>query len=269
MSGLKLFMYEHVKSFKQLVSLSISSTRKHYAGTSLGIFWSLYKDIIYLITYSFFMTFIYRGGDIDGAPRTVYLVTGMLAWFFISEVLSTGSQCLIRNKTILKSIKFPVSIIPTYETLSIFYRRSLTYLIGFAILAFFGYLKNIQPLLFIYYNIAMIFLMIGFTHFISGFIAISKDFKELYMALIRIIIYFIPIFWSVQSISSLTKYPIVEKLIFANPITYILCGFRESFQVSNYITLNYHIYFWVVVLLLFVFGAILQDKLRKYYPDFL
>ncbi|MFV0425165.1 MAG: ABC transporter permease [Bacilli bacterium] len=269
MSTIKLFLNEHISSFKQLISLSISSTRKHYAGTSLGIFWSLYKDIIYLVTYSFFMTFIYRGGSIDGAPRTVYLVTGMLAWFFISEVLSTGSQCLIRNRSIFKSIKFPVSIIPTYETLSIFYRRSLTYVIGFIILAFFGYLKNIQPLLFIYYNFAMIMLMIAFTHFISGFIAISKDFKELYMAIIRIIIYFIPIFWSVESIGGLTDLAIVKKLILANPITYILCGFRESFQVSNYITINYHLYFWGVVFLLLILGAVLQGRLRKFYPDFL
>ncbi len=263
------FYKEHILCFRQMISLSISSTRRHYAGTSLGIFWSLYKDIIFLITYSFFMGFIYPSSTIDGVPRTVYLVTGMIAWFFISEVLGTGTQSILRNRRIFKSIKFPISIIPTYETLSIFYRRALTYAIGFIILGIYGYLGDIKIFTFLYYNIVMILLMIALNHVISGFVAISKDFKELYLALVRILIYFVPIFWSVGTYASSSSNEIIKYAIFSNPITYILNGFRESFQISDYNTFNYHIYFWCVLTLLFLLGAVIQSKLRDYYADFI
>ncbi len=268
--GVKYVIKEHIDNSSKIMALSIASTRKHFVGTSLGIFWSLWKDVVYLSTYYFFVTFVYGAiSDIEGAPRMVYLFSGLLPWFFMMECLSLGAQSLIRNKTIFTKIKFPISIIGTYETLSIFYRRSLTYLFGFLIFAIYGYLQNLNVFAFIYYNFAMILLMMAFIQLISGVIAISKDIGELYNSIVRILVFFHPILWAFNRFEGVAYGEILAKIVMLNPMVYIILGFRQSLGITHYVTLNYHIYFWVLLLVMFILGANMQYNLRKYYADFI
>ncbi len=248
--------------------------------TTLGSYWHIVRDIIFFITYILFMLFIRGTGNIDQIPVVLYLITGLVAWYFISDVYSGGATCIKNSRGIISKVKFPLNIIPVYSVLAIFYRRGMTYIILFLIVTYYllSGTANVEVHIFklLYYTIAMLIFTVGFSLLISSFIGISRDFHELYKSIIRIQMYFNPIFWDITSIerklaNSTSTLGIVSNWIFdvlmLNPSVYILTGYRESFGASRSNDLVGTAVFWGIVLFLYVFGFKMQSRLRSLYAD--
>jgi teichoic acid transport system permease protein len=57
-----------------------------------------------------------------------------------------------------------------------------------------------------------------------------------------------------------------------NPLYYLMEGYRTSFFGSEWYFIEhwqYTLYFWAIVLVLFLFGAILHVKFRRHFIDYL
>lgn len=176
---------------------------------------------------------------------------------------------------------FPITIIPIYYTLSILYRRGLTYIILFTIItaSMMMGVENVKIdfLSFLYYTASMIIVMMAYSMFMSAFVTVSRDFNELYKSFVRIQMYFVPIFWDITTIlkkMDALKFGFADefKVIFevimtCNPIVYILNGYRASFGAYNHNTTLSLIIFWIVVVTLFVLGFKTQSRMRKIYAD--
>ncbi len=110
----------------------------------------------------------------------------------------------------------------------------------------------------------MFILMILWNQILSSLVAVSNDFEQLYKALVQVLFYSMPIIWSMEVIS---PYPLATKIVNLNPFVYIIQGFRDSFTTGALPNNDVTLYFWVLCLVLFVFGAILQFRLRRHYVD--
>ncbi len=277
-NGIKeVVTYRHM-----LFSMAFSTFKKETLSTTLGVGWHFVRDVIFFVTYVLFMLFVRGNSPIDRLPAVVYLIVGLVAWYFMFDVINGGVACIRQAANIIKKVKFPIVIIPFYNTLSILYRRVVTYVIVSIVLAIYV-LKNssvlFNPIMFIYYFVAMVIFIAGFNLVFSGIVAISKDFYQLYKAIARIQLYLNPIFWNVSYIetkieqlnfvgSNIIGY-IFDIYVNINPAIYLLSGFRESFGGIKYNGIYATITFWVVVLILYVIGFNLQSKLRRIYADVL
>lgn len=266
MKSLNYVINEHKCNLKKINHLAINEIKIMSSGTSLGYWWTLVKDIIYFIAYGTFMTLLYGNTDIDGLPRLVYLVTALIPWYFISDCLGGGSRAIRKRGGILTKIKFPLTIIPTYDILSIFYKRAASYSILFFILIINGYFLQIEWFLFLYFVFASLIFAIAFNMLISGFVAISKDFTELYSSIVRILFFFVPILWSLDQFAD---HKIVSLVLAANPLVYILTGIRGSLAYGASFNLSYAIYFWFITFIIFLLGCMVQYRLKTVYADFL
>ncbi|MGL4589753.1 MAG: ABC transporter permease [Mycoplasmatales bacterium] len=266
MNAIKYVVHEHYTNLKKINTLAVNEIKIYAKGSGLGYWWTLVKDIIYFIAYGAFMTLLYGNTEIGGVPRLVYLVSALIPWYFISDCLGGGANAIKKRGGILTKIKFPISIVPTYEILSIFYKRIASYLIIIVVLGMYGYLNHFNLFQFVYYQFAMICFLMAFNQLISGFVAISKDFAEFYSAMVRILFFFVPILWSFETIGGVDN--IAVKLVALNPLVYLIEGMRSAFVYNNPISLDYSIYFWVVTLLVFLVGAFVQNKLKRLYADF-
>jgi len=203
-------------------------------------------------------------GDIMGMNSIVYLLTGLIPWFFISDVLNQGSRSIKNNKGIVQSLRFPIVVLPTIEVLSIFIRRYFTFFILLIVNTVFGYLRYFNIILFIYYMICMLVLMICMNLVLSAFVAVSEDFHQLYLAIVRVMIYSLPIMWSFEKVNSL----VAMILLRINPMVYVIMGFREAFVLGDRPNSIYTLYFWVSILVIGLTGCFVQNKLKRYYADF-
>ncbi len=265
MRAIKNYWKEHIRNYSKIWILAQSSRKKETVRTTFGPFWNLIRDIIFLVAYSVFFTLISSGSKIDGVPRLTYLASGLVAWFFISAALNQSSKCIKKNRIMFTKMKFPITIIPTFEVLATYLIRLPSLLIAFVIVGATYGLQDFNILLFMYYNIAMVLLMHSIVLVFSGFIALSKDFTQLYLAFTRILFYFVPILWTKSNFNSLW----FQTILVFNPFVYVIDGFRDAFVFGNRIGMFETSVFWIVVLTLHIMGCVIQDSFKRIYSDFL
>ena len=275
--AVKVLLIEHKDNLRRINELAIHESKVAYARTTLGYWWTLYKDILYFLAYGFFMYLIFSNSSIQGVPRLVYLVSGLIPWYFIGECLGSGANAIRKKGGILKKVKFPITIVPTIDILGIFYRRLASYLIILLIFAFYSfqgdvnYILGINWIFFIYAIIISLLFTMSFNFLISGLVAVSKDFSEIYSSFVRITFFFVPVIWSLDVLlaKNTTISDIAYLIVKANPLVYIIETFRGALLFNELPSVPYTIYFFVLTIIIFIVGAILQDKLKKYYGDFL
>lgn len=264
--AIKYVINEHIHNFNLIRKMSMVSMKKQTLRTSLGVLWLYIHDFVYFFVFLLFRILMAGKGQIDGINNVVFLITGLIPWFFISEVLGVVSCSIKSNKAIITSIKFPISVLPTIELMGIFFKRIWTFLFIFAIAIFYGYLESINLLLFLYYTFSLLLLMFAIMLPITAFVAVSSDFQQLYLVVIRVFLYTMPIVWGFKHIK---EHILLCKIVKLNPMVYILNGYRSAFVYGNMPTLMYTLYFWLFVAAMFAFGCFVQFKLRKYYSDFM
>lgn len=262
--AIKFIVKEHKDNYRQIIKMALINTGKQTVRSSLGILWSYFHDIIYILVFIMFRLLISGYGNIDGMNSIVYLLTGLIPWFFISDMLNQGSRAIRSNKGIVQSIRFPITLLPTIEVLSIVFRRAFTFIVLLIAVAAFGYLKYFNIILFIYYFFALICLMISMNLLLSAFVAVSEDFHQMYLAIVRVMVYSLPIMWSFDKVHNV----VIHVLLRINPMVYIIKGFRDVFVHGMTQNIAYTVYFWISIDILFALGSYSQYKLQKYYADF-
>ena len=100
---------EHRENYRQIIKMALINTEKQTVRSSLGILWTYFHDIVYILVFIMFRLLISGFGKIDGMNSIVYLLTGLIPWFFISDMLNQGSRAILSNKGIVQSIRFPRS----------------------------------------------------------------------------------------------------------------------------------------------------------------
>lgn len=126
-----------VEAFSQrgLIWLLIDKElRARYKGSALGILWSLAKPITQLLIYFIAI------GQFLGASRSIpgfaiFVLIGLTAWSFFSDVASQSSQAILGNAGIIKKIHIPRIIFPLSVVGSSFVYFFIQFLVlGIAIL---------------------------------------------------------------------------------------------------------------------------------------
>lgn len=256
---------EHKEQSRLIIKMAFLNTEKQTVRSSLGIFWTYFHDIVYIFVFVIFRMLIAGTGRMMGMNSTVYMLTGMIPWFFINDVLTQGSMAIRSNSGIVQSIRFPVPVLPTIEVAGIFLKRIISFAMLFAVVLAYGYIRYFHMLLFVYYVLCSLALCVAWNLTITAFIAISDDFRQLYDAFLRVLIYTMPILWDFSHVHTLWA----NILLRVNPMVYIIKGFRDAFVLGPTQDLAYTAYFWGCVLVLAGVGCYVQDKLKRYYADFI
>lgn len=264
--AIKFVFDEHISNLKLIKKMAMVNMRKQTLRTSLGVLWLYIHDFVYFAVFMLFRILMAGNGNIDGMHTVVFLVTGLIPWFFISEVLNVVASSIKNNKAIITSIRFPITVLPMVELLGIFFKRIWTFGFIFFGAIYYGYGPDINIVLFLYYTFAMFMLMFSIMLVISAFIAVSSDFLQLYLVTIRVLLYTMPIVWGFKHIM---KNPVLCKAVKLNPMVYVLNGYRSAFVYGNMPSLVYSAYFWGFVLVCLAIGCFVQFKLRRYYSDFM
>jgi len=265
LNAVKDIMLEHKKNYLLIIKLAIMNMEKQTLRSSLGVLWNYFHDIVYILVFIMFRLLISGYGDIMGMNSIIYLLTGLIPWFFISDVLNQGSRSIKNNRGIVQSLRFPIVVLPTIEVLSIFIRRYFTFFLLLIASTLFGYLRLFSIGLFLYYFICLFLLMISINWILSALVAVSEDFHQLYLAFVRVMIYSLPVMWSFEKVNNL----IVQILLRINPMVYVINGFRNAFILGGCPNILYTIYFWICIAIFTIAGSFIQYKLRRYYSDFI
>ena len=208
----RLSKFEHVKKSR---------------GTLLSWGWFIIKPAMYVFCFWFALEIGLRGaraGATEGVPYIVWLASGIIPWFFMQEMISSGCDVLHKFSYLVKKIKFPLSAISTIFTSSHLLIQLM--LQGCLLILYFmcGMSADIY-LLQIPVALALMFLFWDiFSVGMSQITAFSKDVANLMKTLST------PFFWLSGVLFNLKAIDIewIQVVMNYNPVTFFCTVFRDA-----------------------------------------
>lgn len=268
MKNLKEIIKDHVSYRQQIFKLAKADLVKTYRGAALGWSWAIIKPAVTIFVYWFaFSIGMKSGKDVNGYPFFLWLISGLMPWFYMSDMLTQGTDSIRKYSYLVTKMKFPVSTIPTFVSISKLMIHLILLVLTVIIFIAMGYSPDIYILqlpFFIFLN--FIFFTV-FSLFSSLLSSMSKDFSNLVKSFITAIFWLSGILWNVNTLDI----EWLKKLLMLNPITYIVEGYRNCFinKVWFWEQPKRLIYFIIILVVLAIISLWTYRKLRKEIPDVL
>ena len=261
---------EHKENYLQVLRLSIADLKKTYHGAALGWFWAVVKPVVSIFVYWFAIEIgLRKGGDVEGFPFILWLIAGMVPWFYMNELITGGTDCIRKYSYLVTKMKYPVMTIPTFTNLSKFLVNSILVVVVIGIFWICGYPPTIYLLQLPVYML-MMFLFFNAWGLFAGMIsAIGKDFSNLVKSFVTAVFWLSGVLWNVENIVERSVF--FKAFFMLNPITYFCYGFRNCFIYKKWFFEEPESLccFAGLYLVLGFFSLWAYKKLRKEIPDVL
>lgn len=260
------FLSDTIKSRGLIFELAKKDFRAKYLGSYLGILWAFVQPTITVLIYWFVFQLGFKSGNVDNFPFILWLLCGMVPWFFFSEGLSNATNAVIEYSYLVKKVVFRVSVLPILKLISALFIH--LFFIAFLILMFllYGQRPSIYYVQVIYYLLSTLVLVLGVSWITSSLVVFLRDIGQIVAMILQFGFWLTPIVWPLKMIPE--RFQIFLKL---NPMYYIVEGYRNTFIYHSWFwqSPRQFTYFWAVSLTFFVIGALLFKKLRPHFADVL
>jgi len=260
------FLNDIIRSRRLIFELAKKDLKNRYLGSYLGIIWAFVQPMVTILIFWFVFQVGFRSAPVDDFPYVLWLICGMIPWFFFSEGLQSATNSVLDNSYLVKKIVFRVNSLPIIRILSSLFIHVFFIIVIFVMFFIYGYKPSIYNLQVIYYLFATIVLVLGLSWITSSLVVFLRDLGQIVSIVIQFGFWLTPIFWSFKIMPE--KYHFWFKL---NPIYYIVEGYRDTFINHIWFWQHYNltINFWVITLCLFFTGVLLFKRLRPHFADVL
>jgi len=258
------FFKDLLKNRALLLRLSVKDFKDKYVGSYLGILWAFIQPAVTILVFWFIFQVGLKAVPVENYPFILWLITGMLPWFFFSEGIMSATNSIIENSFLVKNVVFKVSLLPLVKLMAPLIVH--VFFIGVLIFMFwiYGYQPSIYFIQVIYYTGALLILLLGLSWITSSLVIFLKDVGQILAMCLQFGFWITPIFWSINMIPE--KYVSLLKL---NPMYYIVEGYRQTFIFRGWFWQfpRLTIYFWAVTFIFIIVGGLVFKRLRPHFAD--
>lgn len=263
---LSLFLKDIIKSRKLLIGLAKNDFKSRYMGNYLGVLWAFVQPVTTIVIFWFVFQVGFKSMPVDDFPFILWLMAGMVPWFFFAESLQNAAQSILSNGFLVKKVVFRVSLLPIIQIISAFVVHLFFVFFLLFMFLYYNYAPTIYWLQILYYILYTVILVLGISWLTSSIVIFFKDLRQIIAMVIQFGFWLTPIFWSIKML------PIeYQGMIKYNPAYYIIEGYRDSLihNVWFWEKPMWACYYWGIALLFFFVGAIVFKKLRPHFADVL
>lgn len=261
-----LFPKELYQNRQLIFNLAKNDFKTKYAGSYLGIIWAFIQPIVTILTYWFVFQIGFKSGTVNNFPFVLWLITGLVPWFFFSDAILNGTNCMLEYSYLVKKVVFPISILPFIKVISSAFVHLFFIVFIVFLFTLCGYSPNLYSLQTLYYSFSMFILVVGISYATCSIVIFFRDLGQIINIILQVGMWMTPIMWNYTMVPQ--KYQWVLKL---NPMYYIIEGYRDSLinDVWFWENTNQFIYFWFITALLFALGTLIFRRLKVHFADIL
>lgn len=259
---------EHKKYREQVFKMAKADLVKTYSGSALGWAWAVIRPVVTILIYWFAMAVGFKkNGLVGGYPYFLWLVSGLVPWFYMSDMLTQGTDCMRKYRYLITKMRYPVSTIPTFVSLSKLTVSLILIIVVGILYAVFGFMPTVYYLQLILYILFSFLFFTSWALFAAPISAISQDFSNLVRSFVFAVLWVSGIFWDVNDVSNKT----IQTILKLNPVTYLVTGFRNSFMSKSWFFENPRqtAVFAAELVIMLLLGLWSYKKLRREIPDVL
>lgn len=250
--------------------LAKNDFKVRYAGSYFGAFWAFVQPVITILVYWFVFSVGFRVGTRGiPVPFVLYLVGGIVPWFYFQDSLTGGTNALLEYHYLVKKVVFHISVLPAVKLVSSLFVHGFFVLVTLILYACYGLRPDIYCLQLIYYSFAMILLVAGLTSITSAVVVFFRDLQQIIAIFLQVGVWLTPIMWVAEN--TLADRPVIRRILMLNPMYYIVSGYRDSLIYKRWFWQNplWTLYFWAVTILLLLLGNLIFARLRQHFADVL
>ena len=258
MTALFKFLKAILENKRLLIELTKNDFKQKYVGNFLGIFWAIIQPLMTVLIFWFVFQVGFKSQPVENVPFILWLLSGILPWFFFAEAINSGTNTIFTNSFLVKKVVFQVSLLPIVPLLGALAVHLFFITFMFAIFISYGFQPEIYWLQVFYYLFCAFTLLIGMCWLTSSIIVFFKDMGQIVGILVQFGFWLTPIFWNINTIPK--SYHWILNL---NPVAYIINGYRDSMihQTWFFERPALTIYFWAVTVFILIVGALTFKKL--------
>ncbi|MDC3246775.1 ABC transporter permease [Candidatus Marinimicrobia bacterium] len=259
---------KEILNYKDLLILFVKrDITTFYKQTILGPLWFFIQPLITTIVFSFIFNKVAKisTGQI---PPFLFYMSGVIAWNYFSECLLSTTTTFTSNSYIFGKVYFPRLIIPFSKIVSNLVKLLVQLSLFFCFFIYFYFennsiisiSKSIIFIPFIIFHMGLLGLSIGMI--ISSLTTKYRDLRFLVSFSIQLLMYATPIAYPLSAIPEKYNY-----IILYNPMTPIIMGFRNSLLGTGYFDPNLYFYSVLSLVVLFLIGIVLFNRVEKTFID--
>tara|TARA_B100001758_G_C18323318_1_gene564471 strand:+ start:374 stop:1219 length:846 start_codon:yes stop_codon:yes gene_type:complete len=239
-----------------------------YKQTILGPLWFFVQPLISTIVFSIIFNKV-ANIPTDKIPPYIFYLSGIVAWNYFSLCLNSTSSTFTSNTSLFSKIYFPRIIIPLSKVISGLARFFVQLTLLIAFLLYYILMGNsfIDPSLSTISLIPILVIQMallgqGIGMIISSLTTKYRDLSHLVVFGTQLLMYASPIVYPLSIVPEQYK-----NIIYYNPMTSIIEGFRLAFVGDGEFTFSIFLYSLSITIILFIFGILIFNRVEKRFID--
>ena len=211
-----------------LRELVVRNLRARYAGSLLGLAWSLLNPLWQLMLFTFvfdvLLEFSLVGERTESFP--IYLFCGLLPWIAIHEGLSRSASAITDNADLVKKMRLPADLLVLSLVLGAGLHAAVGGVVFVVVLALLGELSiSTLPLLLVAIPVQLA-LTFGLGLGLASVNVYFRDTTQAVGLVLNAWFYVTPIIYSMHFVAD---HPNVRRLLELNPLTGLVSLYRAAF----------------------------------------
>ena len=131
--------------FRELVYfLALRDVKVRYKQTALGVAWVLLQPLLAMGIFS--IVFGSRGLTTDGVPYPLFVISGLVPWFYFANATASASGSVVGNTQLISKVYFPRLAIPLAAVLANLVDFAIGTLLLLVLLPIFGVAYGLELL---------------------------------------------------------------------------------------------------------------------------
>lgn len=175
-----------------------NSTSRQYRDSVLGVVWTLIQPTTQILIYSIIMPHIMR---FPVQNYTLYLVTSIFTWNFISQSLICSTGSLINNAETIKRCLVSKTVFPLAEVLRLLYNYLVSFASMYCIFLLLGFAQFSWTIFILPIYIAALFMVLASVAIACSFVApYLRDLTEIITVGTNISFWLTPIVYPLEAV---------------------------------------------------------------------
>jgi lipopolysaccharide transport system permease protein len=232
-----------------------------YKQTAIGIVWSILKPLGTMVIFTVIMSVFARMPS-DGLPYPVFFYSAILSWNYFSEAITSGSQSLVSNASLVTKVHFPKLIIPIaclFPPLADFF---LSFAVLLGLMAWFRIMPTLAVLVLPFFVLFTLITALAVSIWLSALNVRYRDVGHAISFFVQIWFFASPIMYPASVIPQKLR-----ALYALNPMFSVIEGFRWALLGKPRPDLLPMAISVVIVLVLLVAGLIYFKRVEHTFAD--
>lgn len=249
--------------------LAKNDFKRRYAGSYMGVVWAMVQPVVTVALYYVVFQVIMPQkaqmlGDGVEVPYLIFLTSGLVPWFFFSEALVNGMMALLEYEYLVKKVVFKISILPIIKIIAATFIHGFFVLVLLVIACFYGFYPSLYTLQIFYYSFCMFALVLAISYTTCSVVVYFRDLQQIVGIGLQIGMWATPVLWNLDTMG-----PTAQMLLKINPLVYIVEGYRDAIYGRRWFWEDFYstMYFWIITIVLFGFGALIYKRLKVHFAD--